>query len=239
MQYRNVFLLFIVFVSPAISILAANPVKTTKVLFVGNSLTYTNQLPAVVEEMAKLDGKAITSTSFLYPDYSLEDHWNDGQVEDAIEKGNYDFVVFQQGPSALPESQILLVNYATRFAAVCKKHNSTMLLYMVWPSKARLFDLDGVINSYTKAAEKTNSLLCPAGLAWKYAWQADPSITLYGPDGFHPGIDGSVLAALTIYGVLGAKKDFDFLEQHKCSWKDQITGTVLGVFKTAVLKTME
>ena len=39
----------------------------------------------------------------------------------------------------------------------------------------------------------------PVGLAWKLALEADPTLPLYGPDGYHPAPGGSLLAALTIY----------------------------------------
>ena len=97
---------------------------------------------------------------------------------------------------------------------------------MVWPSKSRSFDFNNVILSYSKAADKTGGLLCPAGLAWKNVRQADPGVSLYGPDGFHPGIDGSVLAAMTIYAAIAGKKDFGFLRHDQCSWKSQLDKNV-------------
>ncbi|HEX2627716.1 MAG TPA: hypothetical protein VHM26_01850, partial [Chitinophagaceae bacterium] len=89
--------------------------KALKILYIGNSLTYTNDLPALISNIAKQDSATITYTTFASPDYSLEDHWNEGKVEDAITTGRYDFVVAQQGPSALPESQLLLLESANRF----------------------------------------------------------------------------------------------------------------------------
>lgn len=225
------FLLF--FVSPK-----TFPGKDLKILFVGNSLTYVNDLPALVTELAKQDGSTFTYTSFLLPDYSLEDHWNEGTVKAEIEKGRYDFVVAQQGPSALPESQVLLLDYTKRFAEVCSKSKSKLSLYMVWPSKARSFDLDNVISSYTKAAEKTSSLLSPAGLGWKYAWQADSTLPLYSPDNFHPSIAGSVLSALIIYGSLTGKNNFEFIQYGNCSWKNQVSEERLKVLKQAALKAI-
>jgi hypothetical protein len=193
-----------------------------KILFVGNSLTYVNNLPELVKEIGKWDGVSIDCYSISKPDYSLEDHWNEGTAEEEIINGKYDFVVMQQGPSALPESRLLLLEYAGRFAKTCARSRTSMALYMVWPSKARLFDLDNVIYSYAHVAGKTGALLCPAGQAWKNAWQENPSMALYGPDNFHPGIDGTVLAALTVYGALTGKTDFQFLQSTACSWSNMI-----------------
>jgi hypothetical protein len=235
---RNLFLLLCLFLLSFVTRQKETTDKKLKLLFVGNSLTYVNDLPALIKELAKQDGSAITYTSFLLPDYSLEDHWNEGKVKTEIEKGGYDFVVAQQGPSALPESQVLLLDYTKRFAEVCSKSKSKLSLYMVWPSKARSFDLDNVISSYTKAAEKTSSLLCPAGLGWKYAWQSDSTLPLYSPDNFHPSITGSVLSALIIYGTLTGKNNFDFIQYGNCTWKDQVSEERLKVLKQAAIKAM-
>ena len=57
--------------------------------FLGNSLTYTNDLPAVVQAIAEKQGKTFTYRAITVGGYSLEDHWNDGFVKEALaEKWN-------------------------------------------------------------------------------------------------------------------------------------------------------
>ena len=223
--------------------LSAQSVSTQKkkinILFVGNSLTYSNSLPDLVKELGKQDEVEIKYYLLLFPDYSLEDHWNEGKVQKELYKGKFDFVIAQQGPSALPESQILLLEYTKKFKKLCDSTKAKLALYMVWPSKARLFDLDNVIYSYTHAAGETRSLLCPAGLAWKNAWALDTTLTLYSADNFHPGITGSVLAALTIYGTVTGKNDFDFIRYKKVSWHNEISKEKLNVLKQAATGSLK
>jgi hypothetical protein len=64
-----------------------------KILFVGNSPTYTNDLPVLIAETGLKDGITITYTSLLFPNYSLEDHWNEGKVRKELQKGIYDIVI--------------------------------------------------------------------------------------------------------------------------------------------------
>lgn len=156
---RKSLLLFLM----GITFLSGRPIKgqltkELKILYIGNSLTYVNDLPGLVAEIAQQDQTTIAYETFLFPDYSLEDHWKGGTVVKEIQQGHYDIVIAQQGPSALPESQALLLKYASKFAKLCKDNNSKLALYMVWPSKARLFDLDGVITSYTNGL--TRQVLC-------------------------------------------------------------------------------
>ncbi|HNP96901.1 MAG TPA: hypothetical protein PKJ63_14775 [Cyclobacteriaceae bacterium] len=209
-----------------------------RVLFVGNSLTFFNDLPALVSELGAMDGIGIYSESITKPNYSLQDHWNEATVRTAIETRKFDLVIAQQGPSALPESQVLLLNYATLLANHCKDNDTQLAMYMVWPSKERSFDHDNVIYSYTQAAEKTGSLLCPAGLAWKYAWKVDPDLPLYTYDFFHPGVMGSVLAAMTIYGAIEQKSNFDFIDRSRASWKNEVHEEALAILKEAAIKAL-
>src|SRR5882762_9784194 len=55
-----------------------------RVLFIGNSLTATNDVPALVEAIAKVNGGQIVTRTIAYPNYSLEDHWQKGDAKRAI-----------------------------------------------------------------------------------------------------------------------------------------------------------
>jgi hypothetical protein len=178
----------------AAALLVAQPAPT-RVLFVGNSLTYANDLPAMVCAMARSAGRQAICESVAKPDYGLEEHWNDRDARAAIARG-WDVVVLQQGPSALPESRRLLIAYVKRFDAEIRKAGARTALYMVWPSRGRRGDSSGVSQSYTAAAKEVNGLVIPAGDAWRAAWAADATLPLYGADGFHPSPAGTYLAAL-------------------------------------------
>lgn len=168
------------------------------ILFVGNSLTATNDLPGMVEAMGRAAGVDVRCAAVAKPNFSLEDHWNDGEARRAIAKGGWTHVVLQQGPSALPESRVLLDEYARRFDREIRRANARPALFMVWPSQGRRQDFDGVSRSYAGAATLVGGVLLPAGDAWRAAWRRAPGLALYGPDGFHPSRLGSSLAALVI-----------------------------------------
>jgi len=180
--------------------------KPLRVLFIGNSLTYWNDLPAMVEALAEASGAARpTCEAVVSGGYSLEDHWNEGAAQKAIARGGWDVMVLQQGPSASTEGRRSLLEYARRFAQEIRRAGARPALYMVWPSTSRKGDFDGVAESYRQAAAETKGLLFPAGEAWRAAWRRDSKLELYSPDGLHPTVAGSYLAALTIYQQLYAK----------------------------------
>ena len=177
---------------------AAGPQAEQRILFIGNSLTYWNELPAMVQTLAKSGKVRVTVDMIAFPDVSLEDHWQRGEALRAIRRGGWSLVVLQQGPSAMAESQKLLREYVGKFDSEIKAVKAKTALYMVWPSRARSQDFDGVSASYTAAARDVGGLLFPVGDAWREAWKRDPALALYSPDGLHPSREGTYLAALVI-----------------------------------------
>jgi hypothetical protein len=177
------------------------PPATERVLFVGNSLTQANELPLIVEALAGAGGMPVVAESVTYGGVSLEDHWALG-TQDRIAAGGWRWVVLQQGPSSLPESRVNLREWTRRFDTVIRQAGALTALYMVWPESSRQAAFPDVSASYRLAAQDVGGILLPAGDAWLAAWRLDPSLPLYGPDGFHPTVTGSYLAALTIYGGL-------------------------------------
>lgn len=171
------------------------------VLFVGNSLTYANELPEMVQALALASGDTLRVGMVANPDWSLEDHWNGGAARATIRRG-WDVVVLQQGPSALPESRTLLIDYTRRFADEIRAAGATPALYAVWPSRSRFGDFDRASESYRLAAEEVDGMLFPAGEAWRAAWRADADLPLYSADGLHPSVTGTYAAALVIYAGL-------------------------------------
>lgn len=239
MKLRYVLLLLISIWSCSKEEVSGEPRDGIRILFVGNSLTYTNDIPALVKELGKLDAVSIDYKTIAGGDYGLDDHLADGNVQKEIKKGKYDFVVVQQGPSALPESQANLMAAVQKYKVLCDDAKTKLAVYMVWPSKGRLFDLDNVIFSYSNAGKKNNAMICAAGLAWKKTWATDPSISLYGSDGFHPDLSGSLLSAMVIYGTLTEKYEFGQLQSGNTSWSKYVNTKILDIFKTTAKEAIE
>ena len=172
----------------------------SRVLFIGNSLTEANDLPAIVAMLSRQGGGTpISAVSVTFGGFSLEDHWNQGTAQRRIAEGGWSIVVLQQGPSSLPENQVNLRDWTTRFDTVIRASGARTALYMVWPESNRLEAFDALSQAYARAAEGVGGMLFPAGEAWRAAWRRDPGVPLYGPDGFHPAPTGTYLAALVIY----------------------------------------
>ena len=180
---------------------SSTPPTALRVLFIGNSLTATNDLPAAAARIAARSGRRLEYRTVAPGGYALEDHWSQGEARAALASGRWDVVVMQQGPSALPESQANLREWAARWAAEIRSRGATPALLTVWPESYRRGALIEVIRSYRRAADGARVELLPAGGAWRTAWGCTP-VALYGPDGFHPSTLGTYTAALVVYGRL-------------------------------------
>jgi hypothetical protein len=188
---------------PALSAREGRPV-----LFVGNSLTYYNDLPLIVEALADsvpglTPAQRLSTAMAAYPDFALYDHWADGNAVRAIDnKTKWDVVILQQGSSALDESRVLLRDWTKRFDERIRGAGARTAMYAVWPNAARQFDFDRVNESYTLAATDVGGMLFPVGETWRAAWRRNANLALYSSDGLHPTVSGSYAGALVITSML-------------------------------------
>ena len=169
-----------------------------RVLFIGNSLTASNDLPAVVQAVARELAIELQYQACAPGGVNLEDHWNDGHCRQLLDEGAWDFVVLQQGPSSRDDSRADLLKWSARWADAIRARGARPALYMVWPQQGQANGFTRVGDSYRGAADAAHARLLPAGDAWRAALAIDPDVTLYGHDGLHPTAEGSYLAALVI-----------------------------------------
>lgn len=171
-----------------------------RVLFIGNSLTYVNDLPRTLSDMALTVNDTIQVRTVAAPNFALIDHYRGGS--DALNEINlsqWDFVVLQQGPSTTAINRDSLILTAKLFEPSIRASGAIPALYMVWPTTDRLAFFDEARISYQMAATGVNGVFMPAGKAWQTAWATDPNLAFFQSDGLHPTPLGTYLAALVIY----------------------------------------
>lgn len=172
------------------------------ILFIGNSLTYTNNLPQIVEKVAAEKGSLFKTKIIAKPNYALIDHWREGEIKKEIEENNYDFVIIQQGPSSQEEGRNMLINDGKKLKKFCEKYGSKLCYFMVWPSQTYYYTYAGVIKNYSDAASENDAILLPVGEVWKKHFDDTQNFDYYSEDGFHPSMKGSKAAAQIIVNCL-------------------------------------
>ncbi len=175
-----------------------NDTTEISILFIGNSLTYTNNLPELVKKNAKLRGVEVTTKMVAYPNYAIEDHWNDGRVQKLISSKKFDFVILQQGPSSQSAGRNMLIEFGKKYSHLCELSEAKLCYFMVWPSLTYYHTFDDVIKNHKDAASINKSILLPVGKVWKAYIDATKKNDYYDSDGFHPSLKGSHMAAKVI-----------------------------------------
>ena len=182
-------------------------ISNASILFAGNSLTYSNDLPGILEMIASKFGDSLVTASISKPNFSLEDHWNEGDLQQLLYSGKFKYVIVQQGPSSQALGRAVLIEYGQKIKTVCDSTGASLGFFMVWPSKQFYHTFYDVMANYSYAAKVNNSLLFPVGVVWKAYDALNKKESLYRGDGFHPSRPGSFLAALTIFHKLYPDKD--------------------------------
>jgi hypothetical protein len=179
------------------------PDGTHSALFIGNSLTYANDLPGTFALLTAGSDEAFQVTSVAKPNVALIDFFfDDGEALSRIDHGHFDFVVMQQGPTWPGLCGDTLALAASQFASRIRAVGGTPALLMTWPALGDQPYWDGVETAYRSAAHASGSLLSPAGTAWRIAWGERADLPLYDSDNYHPSPLGTLLTAFTVYETL-------------------------------------
>ncbi len=203
LQLRATLAIALVIATPGKSLVAQRTDPPKRILFIGNSYTYFNELPTMVRALAESAGvNGVVVERVTGPGWSLGDHWDDGRARSRIAEAKWDVVVLQQGPSSQPEGRRLLLDYVARFAKEIRRSGAQPALFGVWPSRDRPGDFGGARDSYAEAAAQAQGMFFPASEAWLAAGRRDQTLALYSADNLHPTPIGSYLTALVMVGVL-------------------------------------
>lgn len=186
-----------------LSLLASLPISAAplRVLFVGNSYTYTHNLPEVFRRVAESRGQRVDVRALTAPGVAIEDHFSAGTLPRGLQ-GDWDWVVLQQGPSSLPENRRHLALWTAEVARHLDPTRSRILMYSVWPAREHGHTWSNAELSYAQAAAKVGGCVFPAAAAWRLALAAEPSLPLYSGDGLHPTREGALLAAMAMAEAL-------------------------------------
>lgn len=196
------------------------PPASLRVLFIGNSYTFYNDLPALIARMGAAAARAgrgpeIAVDSVTVGGASMRNHWDTGTAPARIMVGPWDAVVLQ-GQSVEPVlNPSEFRTYSLRLGGLASTHGARPVFFATWPRRAgdalyaqpwsggtpQGFNTR-MHAAYAEVAAMTSGGLAAVGDAWMRALDARPTIDLYDPDGSHPSAAGSWLAACVLYRAL-------------------------------------
>lgn len=184
----------------------ADDPKPIRVLFIGNSYTFVNDLPSMLTELAKAGGQRPLEHEQETPGgCTLEKHWKDGKAARKIAAGNWDFVVLQEQSLRPLINRPLMFEYAQKLDAEIQKQKARTLLYQTWARQDAPDKQDALSKAYLDLGKELKAEVAPVGMAWAKAVEQDPALALHGPDKSHPSKAGTYLAACVFYAAIYQK----------------------------------
>ena len=217
----------LLFISVCCFALAAHCQKTDslRVLWIGNSYTYVNNLPKMVQKIAATNGVKLAYVSAVQGGAYFEGHLKREVVLKNIKNGGWDYVVLQEQSAnpAKPTQRVItdVYPYAKELVQLIRKNSpeAKIIFYMTWGHKSGNqegvpdYPLDDtyegmqerVKTTYLEMAYQNNAWCAPVGMAWRKIHTERPNMVLYNQDQSHPSIIGSYLAANVIFSTIFQK----------------------------------
>lgn len=204
-----------------INSLLLNAQDITRVLFIGNSITYFNNMPQTFEAIANSKGDSTVVTMYAPGGTGFINHVNDETVYNHFREGNWDYVVLQPGSNESPGysepidqtlSRARLLKDSILFYNPCAKILYYEISYGVWGNtQANLNSynttMDLIRTNLEYLSDSTKLFFAPAGEAIRTAWNTDQTEFLWGGNGdIHPNDKGSYIIACTFYASIFQKE---------------------------------
>jgi hypothetical protein len=191
------------------------------VLFVGNSFTFYNSMPALVHQLEAADAGAppFFVAEYTRGGWTLEDASRDDGLASLLGDVRWDVVVVQEQSQLLsfPPEQRREETYP--FARALRREISSAggqtVLFMTWgyregdpgnyPGDTFTAMQLRLAEGYSELGAELSAPVAPVGLAWEEALRREPALDLWDWDGEHPNAAGSYLAACVFYAMLSGR----------------------------------
>ena len=187
-----------------------------KVLFIGNSYTFFNDMPTLLESLAGENSKELTQDSVTKGGRRLYENLEEGdehgeRIKALVSENDYDALILQeQSFLAIVDYKAFLGGIRDLVALVKAKRN---ILYATWGRKTgseKLTELEltseemtnKLTEAYISAAKHVNAEISHVGKTFLKISKAMPDLEIYKPDLSHPSYLGSVVAAICHYRTL-------------------------------------
>ena len=194
-----------------------NPVaEGTKILFIGNSLTFYNDVPGIFANFADRTNKQLFIGTSLIGGATLQEHSLNVETVDLIFQYDWDYVVLQGGGynAAFPEyfDEVLQPAKLLKNFILSNKPDSKIIYFMSFAApdsvEANLTELTYdvfqtmIYNGALKLADSLDCMVAPLGAAWRTVVEDRPDIIMYNPDGIHQSPAGAYLEACVYYATI-------------------------------------
>ncbi|MGR3857244.1 PKD domain-containing protein [Chryseobacterium indologenes] len=189
--------------------------QSDEVLFIGNSVTYFNDMPEIFKNIAASKGKNLAVTTHTPGGTGFVNHVDDPSLYQKIRSKNYKYVIMQPGtgesaghsyPVAVTAERGRKIRDSIRKYSPCSKIFLYEIPYGV-PSANEYntyFAFQQKIkDSITKMSNLMQVEMVPAGESARHYYNSSQDLALHGSyNDIHPGPKGSYLVAASMYSAI-------------------------------------
>ena len=168
-----------------------------KVLFIGNSHTYFNDMPGIFKKLCKENGVDVHVTVLCKGGMGLDFHMQEPQTRFNILYGGYDYVVLQHTAHSMGDFDKMRAG-AEALVKWTREAGATPVFYQTWAKKGDENFQPFMSGVYDLLGDKLHCPVAPVGNVWQQYRQDHPDEELYFQDGEHASPLGSTLAAQVI-----------------------------------------
>jgi len=172
-----------------------------RILFIGNSHTFANDMPFTFAQIATNQGEDVDVVMLASPGVTLGWHAQHPETRANITKGNWDYIILQQVAHPFAGFENLLTE-ARQLVKIIQTTKAKPILFMPWASAKVPSAQRELEDSYLLASEKLQTALAPIGTIWWQLLNEHPSLNLFDPDQEHANATGSYLAACIFYSLI-------------------------------------
>lgn len=184
-----------------------------KILFIGNSHTYFNDMPHLFARMhERLSGRKPEVTMLAYSGRDLKWHHDEYfSLRFALLYGHYDYCLIQQQAHPFPEEDFT-EQYLAKVIDLCRQTHTAPIIYMTWAAKKQPEMADAMSRFYRRMAEKYETQLLNIGELFAFINESHPEVDLYWKDGEHASPYGDYLIAAALNKLLLGVCDLEKLD---------------------------
>lgn len=175
--------------------------KKLRILFIGNSHTYFNDMPLMVARRFRDLQYDCEVTMIAHGGWFMIQHVQEPDVRFNILNGNYDYVVLQEHAHPFgPES--VFFEAVHRLNEWIREAGAKPVIYMTWAKKDEESRQERMTLAHKQIAEEIDALLAPVGENWWPYIHSCPDVDMYYGDGQHASEEGSEFAAKYIFETI-------------------------------------
>ena len=175
--------------------------RPLNILLIGNSHTYYNDMPLMVQKRAVEEGYDCRVVMIAHGGWFLAQHAKEPDVRFNILYGGFDYVVLQEHAHPLaPED--MFREAAITLNQMIREAGSIPVLYETWASETEPEVQAHMNEVHERIAKEIGALLAPVGENWWEYRKAWPDLRMYAEDGKHASKAGSDFAAKYIWETI-------------------------------------